>query len=398
MGESVNRRDKKNGTRLLALAGTILAGWMLGGESWAGGRINHLDDVSVQPAESALGVFLHFRRPVGTPLPEIDYREDRIQIELPGVIVHPPKRTIDVDSPFVRQVFVYQYEDEIARVRLLLTPEGQRLIGRGSVHAKKGRVLLDFPYPKAGEEPAASRVADAQPRLAGGPAGAVVLPAVDTRSLSVPEGPLPASSASAAGDKRGAFGTRPTEDKGTAKDPAAGAGPPDFGRALIKMGSGLALVLGLLAALAYGAKRVLSNGTAARSGPGIRVVARHGLGPKVSVAVVEVGGETLVLGVTPGEVQLLSRVEDGPVPQADIRHDPLPRRETPPQTKSNDLFGKILGRSVRRGGRRDDHGDGTTRAGTASSADDALEAALAGIQERVNLVGRGAMGGEGGRR
>ncbi|MBI3392161.1 MAG: flagellar biosynthetic protein FliO [Nitrospirae bacterium] len=369
------------------VAVAVFAVGMIGGEAWAGAGVNHLDGVSVQPAESALGVFLNFRGPVGPSLPEIDYKEDLIQIELPGVIVHPPKRTIDVESPFVRQVFVYQYEDEIARVRLLLTPEGRRLIGRGSVHAKKGRILLDFPYPRAGEEPAASRVADVQP---GGPVPAVVLPAVDARALSVPEAPPPASSASEAGDKRGAFGTRPTEDKGTAKSPAAGAGPPDFGRALIKMGSGLALVLGLLAALAYGAKRVFSNGMAARSGPGIRVVARHGLGPKVSVAVVEVGGETLVLGVTPGEVQLLSRVEDGPVPQADVRHDPSPRRETPPQAKSNDLFGKILGRSVRR--------DGKKHAGASSSSDAALEAALAGIQERVNLVGRGAMGGEGGRR
>lgn len=365
---------------------------MLGGEAWAGGKINHLDGVSVQPAESALGVFLDFRGPVGPALPEIDYGEERIQVELPGVIVHPPKRTIDVDSPFVRQVFVYQYEDEIARVRLLLTPEGRRLIGRGSVHAKKSRVLLDFPYPKAGDEPAVLKAADVQ---SGGPVPAVVLPAVDARALSSPEEAPPVSSAPGSADARGAFGTRPAENKRAASVQPAGAGLPDLGRAVIKMGSGLALVLGLLAALAYGAKRVLSNGTPGRIGPGIRVVARHGLGPKVSVAVVEIGAETLVLGVTPGEVQLLSRLDDGPALQADAGRDASVRPETPPGAKRADLFGKILGRSVRRDSRR----DSARHAEATSSSEAALEAALAGIQERVNLVGRAAaMGGNGGRR
>ncbi len=376
------------GRRLAAWgAAAVLAGAACGGEALAGGRLNHLDGVTVQPAESALGIFLDFRGPVGPTLPEIDYSEERIQIELPGVIVHPPKRTIGVDSPFVRQVLVYQYADEVARVRLLLTPEGRRLIGRGSVHAKKSQVLLDFPYPRAGEEPAVSRAAEFR---TGEEAPAVVLPVVDARPISAAEEGPPVSSAPGGVDARGAFGTRPAENKGTASAQPAGSGLPDLGRAVIKMGSGLALVLGLLAALAYGAKRVLSHGAAGRVGPGIRVVARHGLGPKVSVTVVEVGAETLVLGVTPGEVQLLSRLDDSPVPPADAGRDASLRPEAPPQAKSGDLFGKILGRSVRR--------DETKRARAASPSDDALEAALAGIQERVNLAGRAAMGGERGSR
>jgi hypothetical protein len=105
---------------------------------------------------------------------------------------------------------------------------------------------------------------------------------------------------------------------------------------------------------------------------------------------------TLVLGVTPGESSSsrASRTDRSRRPTfVTIRL----RAGKPPQTKSNDLFGKISAGP-----------SGAAAAVTTTVTEQRaralplpgrrLEAALAGIQERVNLVGRGAMGGEGGRR
>jgi len=74
----------------------------------------------------------------------------------------------------------------------------------------------------------------------------------------------------------------------------------------------LALVIGLIFALAWLLRRL--PGTGFRPGDGLRVIAGVALGSKERAVVVEVNGEQLLLGVTPGAVSLLHTL-NAPLPE-----------------------------------------------------------------------------------
>lgn len=85
-----------------------------------------------------------------------------------------------------------------------------------------------------------------------------------------------------------------------ASDTTAGAA------GMLQMLPGLALVLLLIVALAWLAKR----GGVGRGAPGghLRIIAERAVGSRERVVVVEVGGQWLVLGVAPGQVRSLSQM------------------------------------------------------------------------------------------
>ena len=73
---------------------------------------------------------------------------------------------------------------------------------------------------------------------------------------------------------------------------------------LLRLVLAVAVVVGLLLMTARLTRRVGSGGAGSARGA-IRVVARQPLGRNASVAVIETGGRTLVLGVTDHQVSLL---------------------------------------------------------------------------------------------
>lgn len=80
---------------------------------------------------------------------------------------------------------------------------------------------------------------------------------------------------------------------------------------LIKSILTLVFVLGLLGASLYILKRYMGRkGAGENSKPStIRVVTTSFLGPKKNLAVVEVAGEMLVLGLTPTAITFLAKIE-----------------------------------------------------------------------------------------
>lgn len=82
------------------------------------------------------------------------------------------------------------------------------------------------------------------------------------------------------------------------------AGLPSAGSSLLHMVAGLLIVLALIAVLAWCARRfgIVKSGAQGS----VRVVAGTSVGPRERVAVVEVGGQWLVLGVAAGSVNLLA--------------------------------------------------------------------------------------------
>ncbi|MCU0618599.1 MAG: flagellar biosynthetic protein FliO [Gemmatimonadaceae bacterium] len=89
----------------------------------------------------------------------------------------------------------------------------------------------------------------------------------------------------------------------------------------------LAMVLGLILALARVARRFMPGATTGET-KGVRVVQRIALGQKQSIAVVEVAGQRIALGVGEGGVRQLFTVQDEAAVRAPARasHESTSRR------------------------------------------------------------------------
>jgi flagellar protein FliO/FliZ len=79
----------------------------------------------------------------------------------------------------------------------------------------------------------------------------------------------------------------------------------------IKMLFALAVVLGLMIASAYVLKRIISHTPAGiDNGSAINILMTRYLGPKQSIMMIEVLGEMLVVGVSSGQMNLLTKISD----------------------------------------------------------------------------------------
>lgn len=92
-----------------------------------------------------------------------------------------------------------------------------------------------------------------------------------------------------------------------------GAEAPVAG-SLLQTTLGLVLVLGLIAAAAWLAKRFVPG--QARGARPLNVVASQAVGQRERVVVVEIGEQWLVLGVAPGNVRALATLPRGETPPA----------------------------------------------------------------------------------
>ena len=81
---------------------------------------------------------------------------------------------------------------------------------------------------------------------------------------------------------------------------------------LLQAALGLALVLGLIIAVAWVARRFTPGSL--RGGMPLTVVASQAVGQRERVVVVEIGEQWLVLGVAPGHVSSLTTMPKGALP------------------------------------------------------------------------------------
>nr|WP_218848058.1 flagellar biosynthetic protein FliO [Xanthomonas sp. JAI131] len=102
----------------------------------------------------------------------------------------------------------------------------------------------------------------------------------------------------------------------------------------------LLLVLGLILGMAWVLKRLPGSGF--RPAEGLRVVASLAVGAKERVVVVEVNGEQLLLGVSPGGVRTLHRLPE-PLPQV-----PAPSLPNLKQLKNLPDFAQLLAQKLRK--------------------------------------------------
>ncbi|MFH1490169.1 MAG: flagellar biosynthetic protein FliO [Pseudomonadota bacterium] len=95
----------------------------------------------------------------------------------------------------------------------------------------------------------------------------------------------------------------------------------DFGAASIKMAGSLIIILGLIIGLFYLLKRFRLNAFSMGKNPLMRHVGTLSLAPKRSLALVEICGQWLVVGVGAENITLISRV-DAPSEDGHLENHP----------------------------------------------------------------------------
>ena len=85
---------------------------------------------------------------------------------------------------------------------------------------------------------------------------------------------------------------------------------PDFIWAALKMVLSLGILLAVLIAALYFAKRIFKGTGIQKNGRVIRVLASTYVGVKKNISLVEVPGAILVLGITNDAINLLAKIED----------------------------------------------------------------------------------------
>jgi flagellar protein FliO/FliZ len=99
---------------------------------------------------------------------------------------------------------------------------------------------------------------------------------------------------------------------------------------ILKMVSGLAVVLVVMALISWGVKRMLPGGAGAQSA--VRIVGGVSVGSRERVVVLEVAGRWLVVGVAPGQVSSIANLEMGASEVANqiAQHAPVTNQAIPP--------------------------------------------------------------------
>jgi flagellar protein FliO/FliZ len=332
--------------------------------AWAGnqpeakwGSLNPLKKVHSHLMSNGHIVRLEFKNPVESWAEPVFY-EKSVQLDFPGAFIEPAKKSFSADSSMVTKVFASQFDGETLRVRFHIKPgtddieERFKLVSQGrfiivrfdtnyveTVIASSKAVskktqntdvmgdkeLADFlsrasEKMKRQEESLASAIKKEEPTIQ----------EVDTQSSEIKVkragmGVAPlvdqikkASLSNSDEDKKDVVlnksKTKITTKDNTGfslKDSRPTGKPMDMIPSGMKMISMFAVVLGLMFLIFFGFKKYVLKNTAFGGGNKlVNVLGTWFLGPKKNIALVEVAGEILVLGMSQDNITLLSSIID----------------------------------------------------------------------------------------
>jgi flagellar biogenesis protein FliO len=119
--------------------------------------------------------------------------------------------------------------------------------------------------------------------------------------------------------------------------------PPDMIATALKMLIVFGVLLGGLVISLYFIKKVIRNKAGQSSGRMVKVLANSYIGVKKSIALVEVPGSILVLGITSEQIHLLTKIDD-----VEIMEQVAAPENDPMRWSFSDHFQKISARYKKR--------------------------------------------------
>ncbi len=329
--------------------GFVLLWTHLAFSSQALSSYNFLQDVTVDRKDGELLIQLKFKNPpVRFQGPK--FFKKSIQMDFPLAYVNPSKRYFDTGDDRVRQIYVSQFDPKRLRLRLMLAP-GASILKDETVVEQVGRVLRirinrGAPQPASIKsevsDPLESLLARAfriqqskvvQTKTTSGQLPKPGLSKIPTRVSPPTKGVKPVSSTKKI-DKTStplsqvlgqALKSEQPEKTSSSELPVlktkkAGmldfendlsAGKTDLFSASLKMVYTLGLVLGLIFIVFHLFKKFgLKNSVFGGEGKPIKVLSTGFLAPRKSIALVEVAGDVLVIGISNDQISLLSNVQD----------------------------------------------------------------------------------------
>ena len=321
------------------------------------GSLNPLKKVHSHLMSNGHIVRLEFKNPVENWAEPIFY-EKSVQLDFPGAFIEPAKKSFSADSSMVTKVFANQFDGETLRVRFHIKPgtddieerfklvsQGRFIIvrfdtdyvepviasskavsqktqntdvmgdkeladflSRASEKMKRQEEILASAVKK--EEPTIQEVETQSSEIKVKRAGMGVAPLVD----QIKKAALSNSDENKKDVVLNKSKTKITTKDNTSfslKDSRPTGKPMEMIPSGMKMISMFAVVLGLMFLIFFGFKKYVLKNTAFGGGNKlVNVLGTWFLGPKKNIALVEVAGEILVLGMSQDNITLLSSIID----------------------------------------------------------------------------------------
>ena len=321
------------------------------------GSLNPLKKVHSHLMSNGHIVRLEFKNPVENWAEPVFY-EKSVQLDFPGAFIEPAKKSFSADSSMVTKVFASQFDGETLRVRFHIKPGTDDIEERFKL-VSQGRFIIvrfDTDYVESvissskavskktqntdvmGDKELAnflSRASEKMKRQGESLASAIkkgepTIQEVETQSSEIKVkragmGVAPlvdqikkAALSNSDEDKKDVVlnksKTKITTKDNTGfslKDSRPTGKPMEMIPSGMKMISMFAVVLGLMFLIFFGFKKYVLKNTAFGGGNKlVNVLGTWFLGPKKNIALVEVAGEILVLGMSQDNITLLSSIID----------------------------------------------------------------------------------------
>jgi flagellar protein FliO/FliZ len=307
-------------------------------------------------------VRLEFKKPVKNWVEPIFY-EKSVQLDFPGAFIEPAKKSFAADSSMITKVFVSQFDGETLRVRFYIKP-GMNDVEKRFKMVSQGRYIIvrfDTDYVEPITKPVIAAVSEkvvsknthytevmGDKELAEFLSRAsekmkrqeAIFASADKKKESTTDEQTQTAEVKI---KRAGMGVVPLVDKikkaalsnsdekkkdaaqnksktkiitkdntgFSLKDSRPTGKPMELIPSGLKMISMFALVLGLVFLIFFGFKKYVLKNTAFGGGNKlVNVLGTWFLGPKKNIALVEVAGEVLVLGMSQENITLLSSIID----------------------------------------------------------------------------------------
>ncbi len=322
-------------------------------EKW--GSLNGLKKVHSHLMSNGHIVRLEFNKPVSDWAEPVFY-EKSVQIDFPGAFIDPSKKSFPAESSTISNVFASQFDGETLRVRFQTKPGATGIEKRFKLVSQGRFIVVRFDATSAESSSVASSIEPSKEKRNADVMDDDALSQFLSRaSMKIKEKEESLSSKSEANSfsstvkekeseikvKRAGMGMAPLvdqikkvalSDSGTEKNSAPkndskgkittkdNSGfslkdsrptgkPMEIVPSGLKMISMFAVVLGLMFLIFFGFKKYVLKNTAFGGGNKlVNVLGTWFLGPKKNIALVEVAGEILVLGISNENITLLSSI------------------------------------------------------------------------------------------